>query len=123
MSNPPDQKDKSTVERLPTPYRGTGTDIVPQDPLGQYLAEVRRYPLLTKSKRLSLLRITPISRRRQRVSWLPAITPRVKIAMEYRRAWVNVMDLIQEGNIGLAEAVKDTTPIAAYVSVVLRDIG
>ena len=34
----------------------------------------------------------------------------VKIAMEYRRAWVNVMDLIQEGNIGLAEAVKRFDP-------------
>ena len=30
--------------------------------------------------------------------------------MEYRRAWVNVMDLIQEGNIGLAEAVKRFDP-------------
>ena len=29
----------------------------------------------------------------------------VKIAMEYRSTWQNVMDLIQEGNIGLMKAV------------------
>ena len=30
----------------------------------------------------------------------------VKIAMEYRRAWTNVLDLIQSGNVGLLEAVR-----------------
>jgi RNA polymerase sigma-32 factor len=35
----------------------------------------------------------------------------VKIAMEYRRNWVNAMDLIQEGNLGLMEAVKRFDPM------------
>ncbi len=34
----------------------------------------------------------------------------VKIAMEYRRAWTNTLDLIQEGNIGLMEAVQRFDP-------------
>jgi len=34
----------------------------------------------------------------------------VKIAMEYRRAWTNVLDLIQDGNIGLLEAVQRYDP-------------
>jgi RNA polymerase sigma-32 factor len=34
----------------------------------------------------------------------------VKIAMEYRRAWVNVLDLIQDGNVGLMEAVQRFDP-------------
>ena len=34
----------------------------------------------------------------------------VKIAMEYRRAWTNTLDLIQEGNVGLAEAVQRFDP-------------
>jgi RNA polymerase sigma-32 factor len=34
----------------------------------------------------------------------------VKIAMEYRRAWVNVLDLIQDGNLGLLEAVQRFDP-------------
>ncbi len=34
----------------------------------------------------------------------------VKIAMEYRRAWTNVLDLIQEGNVGLLQAVQRFDP-------------
>ncbi len=34
----------------------------------------------------------------------------VKISMEYRRAWTNTLDLIQEGNVGLAEAVQRFDP-------------
>ena len=38
----------------------------------------------------------------------------VKIAMEYRRAWANTLDLIQEGNVGLLEAVQRYDP---YIGV------
>jgi len=34
----------------------------------------------------------------------------VKIAMEYRRAWTNTLDLVQEGNVGLMEAVQRYDP-------------
>jgi RNA polymerase sigma-32 factor len=34
----------------------------------------------------------------------------VKIAMEYRRAWTNTLDLIQEGNLGLLQAVQRFDP-------------
>src|SRR5215471_9196402 len=34
----------------------------------------------------------------------------VKIAMEYRRSWTNVLDLIQEGNLGLMQAVQRFDP-------------
>ncbi len=34
----------------------------------------------------------------------------VKIAMEYRRAWSSVLDLIQSGNVGLLEAVQRFDP-------------
>jgi RNA polymerase sigma-32 factor len=34
----------------------------------------------------------------------------VKISMEYRRAWTNTLDLIQEGNVGLMEAVQRFDP-------------
>ena len=34
----------------------------------------------------------------------------VKIAMDYRRAWANTLDLIQEGNVGLMEAVQRYDP-------------
>jgi len=34
----------------------------------------------------------------------------VKIAMEYRRSWANTLDLIQEGNLGLMQAVQRFDP-------------
>src|SRR5262249_43095929 len=34
----------------------------------------------------------------------------VKMAYKYRRAWANVLDLIQEGNVGLVEAVRRFDP-------------
>jgi len=34
----------------------------------------------------------------------------VKVAMAYRRAWTNTLDLIQEGNMGLMEAVQRYDP-------------
>jgi RNA polymerase sigma-32 factor len=45
----------------------------------------------------------------------------VKIAMTFRREWQNVMDLIQEGNVGLMKAVKNFDPfrgvrLPAYAS-------
>ena len=44
----------------------------------------------------------------------------VKIAMEYRRAWTNTLDLIQEGNVGLMEAVQRFDP---YRGIKLSSYG
>jgi RNA polymerase sigma-32 factor len=44
----------------------------------------------------------------------------VKIAMEYRRAWTNTLDLIQEGNLGLLQAVQRFDP---YQGVKLSSYG
>jgi RNA polymerase sigma-32 factor len=44
----------------------------------------------------------------------------VKIAMEYRRAWTNLLDLIQEGNVGLMQAVHRFDP---YQGVKLSSYG
>ena len=34
----------------------------------------------------------------------------VAIAYQYRRAWANILDLFQEGSVGLMEAVKRWEP-------------
>jgi RNA polymerase sigma-32 factor len=49
----------------------------------------------------------------------------VKIAMEYRRAWTNVLDLIQEGNVGLMQAVHRFDPyqgvkVSSYAAYWIR---
>ncbi len=47
----------------------------------------------------------------------------VKIAYDYRRAYRNVMDLIQEGNIGLMQAVKKYDPYKGSSSRATRPGG
>lgn len=99
-------------ERLPVTAGHTETGIVPSDTLTQYLSEVRRYPLLSRDEEKALATDYAENQSSRAARRLVTGNLRlvVKIAMEYRRAWVNVMDLIQEGNIGLAEAVKRYDP-------------
>lgn len=82
------------------------------DPLSVYLREVQKHPLLTPEETHSLAE-------RFVATQDPAVAARlvtsnlrlvVKIAYEYRRAYRNIMDLIQEGNIGLMQAVKRYDP-------------
>ncbi|MBM4292956.1 MAG: sigma-70 family RNA polymerase sigma factor [Deltaproteobacteria bacterium] len=88
----------------------TGLAIV--DPLQRYLNEVRRYPLLTPAQEEHFSKIYYEQRDTKAAQKLVLSNLRlvVKIAMEYKRAWTDVMDLIQEGSIGLSEAVKRFDP-------------
>ncbi|MBI5488969.1 MAG: RNA polymerase factor sigma-32 [Deltaproteobacteria bacterium] len=91
---------------------GTAGPLAPYDPLGAYLREIHRYPLLAQEQEKSL---AVKYYERQDVDAAAALVTAnlrlvVKIAFEYRRAYRNVMDLIQEGNIGLMQAVKKFDP-------------
>ncbi len=89
-------------------------DLVPYDPLSRYLAEVRKYPYLTleEEKRLALLKeegdMDAIS-----TLVLSHLRLVVSIAMEYRSSPFPLMDLIQEGNVGLLQGVKRFDPARA----------
>jgi RNA polymerase sigma-32 factor len=86
-----------------------GTDKLPvnSDPLTQYVREISRYKLLTPEEEEALLKELQESGDIEVAKKLVLANLRlvVKIAIEYRSAWQNVMDLIQEGNIGLMKAV------------------
>ena len=82
------------------------------DPLSAYLREVQRHPLLSPEETQKLAERfvstqDPTAAARLVTSNLRLV---VKIAYEYRRAYKNIMDLIQEGNIGLMQAVKRYDP-------------
>jgi RNA polymerase sigma-32 factor len=82
------------------------------DPLSAYLREVQKHPLLSPEETQSLAEKfiqgqDPRVAARLVTSNLRLV---VKIAYEYRRAYKNIMDLIQEGNIGLMQAVKRYDP-------------
>lgn len=88
------------------------TALARRDPMAAYMAEVRRHPLLTREEEYALaVRWVEDgdaeAGRRLVTSNLRLV---VKIAHEYRRAYQNLLDLVQEGNVGLIQAVKKFDP-------------
>ena len=77
------------------------------DPLTTYAREISRYKLLSVEEEEALLKELQDTGDIEVAKKLVLANLRlvVKIALEYRSAWQNVMDLIQEGNIGLMKAV------------------
>ena len=86
--------------------------LVPLDPLSRYLAEIRRFPLLSREEETEIAKRYHELHDREDAFRLVTANLRlvVKIALEFARASKNVLDLIQEGNVGLMEAVKNFDP-------------
>ncbi|HEX3854640.1 MAG TPA: sigma-70 family RNA polymerase sigma factor, partial [Polyangiaceae bacterium] len=82
------------------------------DPLQAYMREVQRHPLLSSDEEHKLAVEYVKGQDRDVAARLVTANLRlvVKIAYEYRRAYRNMMDLVQEGNIGLMQAVKRYDP-------------
>lgn len=94
------------------PEIDSGTSLVPSSVLSRYMAELRRYPLLSIEEERKLAteayeKNSVQARQRLVTANLRLV---VKIAMEYRRAYAQMMDLIQEGNAGLVQAVNRFNP-------------
>ena len=89
-----------------------GGSLAKRDPMAAYMRETRRYPLLTPEEEKALaVRLveqgdTGAARRLIEAN----LRLVVKIAYEYRRAHRNLLDLVQEGNIGLIQAVGKFDP-------------
>jgi len=88
------------------------TALVPQDSLGRYLTEIRRYPLLTPEEEHRLA--VEYKEYGDLKAAYRLVTSNLRlvvmIARRYQSAFRNLFDLIQEGNIGLMEAVKKFDP-------------
>jgi len=101
----------ATGNRLPAPA-STDRAIEPVDALTQYMAQLRNYPPISREEEheLAVKWVEEGDAEAARRLVLANLRLVVKIAMEYRRAWTNVLDLIQDGNIGLMEAVQRFDP-------------
>lgn len=77
------------------------------DPLLRYIKDISRYPLLTQEEEQKLTNELVLTGDIEVAKKLVVANLRlvVKIAMEYKNTYQNVLDLIQEGNIGLMKAV------------------
>ena len=86
--------------------------LVPLDPFAAYLQEAKRYPILSEEEEKELaIRLTETGDVDAAYQLTTAnLMLVVKIAMTFKREWQNVMDLVQEGNIGLMKAVKNFDP-------------
>lgn len=89
----------------------TGT-VTTSDPLLVYLNEIRRYPLLTaeEEKALAIKYVEtkdPEAAHKLITSNLRFV---VKVAAEYSKFGARMIDLIQEGNVGLMHAVREFNP-------------
>ena len=83
-----------------------------KDLLSYYLAEVRKHPLLTPEQEKEYAVKFAETGDREAAEKLVTANLRlvIKIAFQYHRQWANVLDLIQEGNVGLVEALKRYDP-------------
>ena len=89
-----------------------GRSLARLDPLQLYIQDIRRYPLLSREEEHALAKrfveTGDVDAARRLVTANLRLV--VKIAHEYRRAHRNLLDLIQEGNVGLVQAVKKYDP-------------
>ena len=99
---------------LPAPRRDRelGGGLVRYDPLRAYMAEVARHPVLSREEEHELAVRFYRTGDVQAAYALVAANLRlvVKIAHQYRRAAFQLLDLVQEGNIGLMQAVQKFDP-------------
>ncbi len=110
-----DEAPSRPKKRLPARAGGAGGagGLVRYDPLRAYMADVSRYPVLSREEEHALaLRYRETgdvdAARRLVASNLRLV---VKIAHEYRRTAFQLLDLVQEGNMGLMQAVKKYDPL------------
>ena len=99
-------------EQRPVKKTDTEATLVPHSPLQQYLAEVRRYPLLTREEEQRLVEeYRDLGKRDSGIQLiLSNLRLVVSIAGPYTRPGMEQLDLIQEGNVGLLQALKRYDP-------------
>jgi RNA polymerase sigma-32 factor len=106
--------DEAAVDEaeLPEPPPSRSGSIARRDPLSIYMSETRRYPLLTPEEEhaLAVKLVAHGDTKAARTLIEANLRLVVKIAYEYRRAYKNLLDLVQEGNIGLIQAVGKFDP-------------
>ncbi|MGA1790236.1 MAG: sigma-70 family RNA polymerase sigma factor [bacterium] len=88
------------------------TQVVPYDPFLRYIEEIKQYQFLTKEHEHELA-IRYWKNKDKQAAYLLVTSNLllvVKLVMEFRIKQQNLLDFIQEGNIGLMEALKRFDP-------------
>ena len=103
----PEKEEEPSGDDSPAEQAAT-TELVPTTTLDRYLVEVRRYPFLSKEEELQLFHEYRMTGSREAAVKLILSNLRVSVAIakEYAHTGADQMDLIQEGNVGLMQAMK-----------------
>jgi len=107
------KKATASAGKKAAPDRSSDKALVKFDPLQRYLSEISRYRLLTREEERELgIRVQQHGDREAAYTLVTSnLRLVVKIALEFQRVWMqNLLDLIQEGNIGLMQAVRKFDP-------------
>lgn len=82
------------------------------DPLTLYLSHIRNHPILDaeNQQKLAIRYKDENDLEAAQLLVLTNLRLVVKIAREYKRRWANLLELIQEGNVGLSEAIQRYDP-------------
>lgn len=82
------------------------------DPLTLYLSHIRNHPILNaeNQQKLAIRYKNDNDLEAAQLLVLTNLRLVVKIAREYKRRWANLLELIQEGNVGLSEAIQRYDP-------------
>ncbi len=100
--------DQASTRKSTVNSREDSRALVKFDPLHRYLTEISHYKLLTREEEKQLA--IRVKEHEDKEAGMAMVTANlrlvVKIALEFQRVWMqNLLDLIQEGNIGLMQAV------------------
>ncbi len=115
LDDPPEEEFKKAPLPLPRKVsliRSGARELARGDPLQLYMAEVGRHPLLSREEEHQLALKYRETGDLNAAYRLVASNLRlvVKFANDYHRNPLSLLDLIQEGNIGLMQAVKKYDP-------------
>lgn len=107
-----DASDSDTEVSTNLPAVAGSKAVATSDPVAAYLNEIRKYPLLTKEQELALAKKyydtkDPVAAQALVTANLRFV---VKVAAEYSRFGARMIDLIQEGNMGLMHGVREFNP-------------
>lgn len=115
LADPLESEETSDADEAPEKPAlpaASGRALAPVDPFRRYLAEVRRYPPLSREEEQELARRYRETGDREALFRLVTanLMMVVRVARSFRRAARNLLDLVQEGNIGLLQAIERFDP-------------
>jgi len=115
IQNPPEETDDAVApdgEQSGVDPTHESTELAPYHPLRRYLLEISKYSPLSREEEHRLAVLYQEKDDREAAYRLVTSNLRlvVKIAMIYHKVYTNLLDLIQEGNLGLIHAVRRFDP-------------